>query len=354
MSAAELSGAFYREVVRPLLGRQPHAAALLGWGSDVLGYDTERSTDHGWGPRLVVFVDDAAATEELAEVLAERLPERFGSWPVRFGWDEVPVTHQVTVTTVGSWVLDQLGVDATAGMSTMDWLLTPQQQLLGIVSGAVYADDSGALSQLRQTLAWYPDQVWRWLLACQWHRLAQEEAFVARTAEVGDETGSAVCAARLVRDVLRLALLLDRRYAPYQKWLGTAFARGSHPDRLPEQLAAAVHARDAAAREGALAEAYASIARRHNAAGLSDPVDPSTRTYYQRPARVLMAGRFTEACLATVNNPQLRELPLIGSVDQVADSTDLLTQPPLWRQLAGLYASAGRLKPDKPAGIGRG
>lgn len=51
--AAELSGAFYAETVRPLLGACPHGAALLGWGSDVPGYDTERSTDHGWGPRLL-------------------------------------------------------------------------------------------------------------------------------------------------------------------------------------------------------------------------------------------------------------------------------------------------------------
>lgn len=41
-SGAELSAAFYAEVVRPLLDRRPHSAALLGWGSDVLGYDTAR------------------------------------------------------------------------------------------------------------------------------------------------------------------------------------------------------------------------------------------------------------------------------------------------------------------------
>jgi hypothetical protein len=37
-------------------------------------------------------------------------------------------------------------------------------------------------------------------------------------------TGSAVVAARLVRDLMRLALLLHRRYPPYGKWLGSAFA----------------------------------------------------------------------------------------------------------------------------------
>ena len=65
----ELSGSFYREVVRPLVAGREHAAALLGWGSDVLGFDTARSTDHGWGPRLLIFVDRAEAAE-LQAVLA--------------------------------------------------------------------------------------------------------------------------------------------------------------------------------------------------------------------------------------------------------------------------------------------
>jgi hypothetical protein len=67
--------------------------------------------------------------------------------------------------------------------------------------------------------------VWRWLLASQWRRIAQEEAFVGRAAEVGDDLGSRVVTARLVRDLMRLCLLLERAYAPYSKWLGSAFAR---------------------------------------------------------------------------------------------------------------------------------
>lgn len=336
---AELSGAFYAEVVRPLLDGRPHAAGLLGWGSDVLGYDTERSTDHGWGPRLTVFLEDEQHTAAVTGLLDELLPAEFSSWPVRFGWDAVEARHQVTVTTLPSWLIDELGVDVTQGMSVRDWLLTPQQRLLGVVSGRVYADDARALSELRRSLAWYPDQVWRWLLACQWHRLAQEEAFVARTAEVGDETGSAVTAARLVRDIMRLALLLERRYAPYQKWLGTAFAQAPCDDRLPEHLAAAVHAPDVGSREDALAQAYVTIARRHTSAALTEPVDPAIRRYHQRPARVLMADRFADACLATVTDATLRALPLIGGIDQVVDNTDLLTRPRQWRQLVALYGN---------------
>ncbi len=338
----EISHAFYVEVVRPLLAGRAHAAALLGWGSDVLGYDTERSTDHGWGPRLLVLIDDEDGIEELNAVIDFRLPERFRGWPVRFGWDGVRTAHHVRITTTSRWLVDQLGVDASAGMSLLDWLLTPQQRLLGVVAGAVYADDSGSLGRLRQVLAWYPDQVWRWLVACQWHRLAQEEAFVARSAEVGDEAGSAVTAGRLVRDMMRLALLLDRRYAPYQKWLGTAFARGGHPDDLPAHLAGAVHAPNIAARESALTSAYAALARRHNDAGLTGALDPAPRMYHDRPAQVLMADRFTDACLATIGDPVLRALPLIGAIDQVVDSTDVLSEPERYRQLASLYDGSGR------------
>ena len=276
------------------------------------------------------------------------MPRLFRGWPVRYGWDAVETAHHVTVTTLPTWLVDQLGVDATAGMTTLDWLLAPQQRLLGVVAGQVYADDSGALGAIRQTLSWYPDQVWRWLLACQWRRVAQEEAFVARTAEVDDEAGSAVTAARLVRDLMRLALLLDRRYAPYQKWLGTAFARGEHPDALPRHLAETLHARDVTGRESALAGAYAALARRHNAAGLTGPVDLSIRDYHRRPARVLMADRFVEACLATVTDPGLRGVPLIGAVDQAVDSTDLLSNPQLCRRLAGLYSVV------RPGGDGGG
>jgi uncharacterized protein DUF4037 len=338
--AVELSGSFYRELVRPLLGGRPHAAALLGWGSDVLGFDTARSTDHGWGPRLLVFLDDAEAPA-VRQALAAGLPETFQGWPVRFGWDAVEIDHHVTVTTLSGWLLEQLGVDATAGMRPADWLVTPQQRLLGVVGGAVYADDDGELARVRRELEWYPDQVWRWMLACQWRRLAQEEAFVQRTSEVGDELGSALVAGRLARDIMRLALLLERRYAPYGKWLGSAFARLDQADGLDRRLADAVHATGLEQREAALSAAYVAIARRHERAGLTDPLDATLRPYHHRPAQVLLADRYAEACLATVSDPALRELPLIGGIDQFVDSADALSAPAVYRRLVAAWPALG-------------
>ncbi|WP_208092694.1 DUF4037 domain-containing protein [Blastococcus xanthinilyticus] len=343
MPATELSAAFYWDAVAPLLAGEPHAAGLLGWGSDVLGYDTERSTDHGWGPRLLVFLSEGEHAPDVRRLLDAQLPESFAGWPVRFGWDDVTPRHHVTVTTLHRWLTDFLGIDATGGMSTLDWLLTPQQRLLGVVSGAGHTDGCGSLAAVRSALSWYPEQVWRWLLACQWHRLAQDEAFVARTAEVGDATGSAVVAARLVREMMRLALLLDRRYAPYDKWLGTAFAGGAHADGLPEHLNRVLSADAAPDREAALADAWVALGNRHNAAGLTTPVPVRIGTYHRRPAQVLMADRFTGALLSTVTDPFLQGLPPIGSVDHVTDHAEVLSTPAHYRRLATLWRSADPL-----------
>jgi hypothetical protein len=198
---------------------------------------------------------------------------------------------------------------------------------------------------IRQRLAWYPDQIWRWLLACQWHRIAQEEAFVARAAEVGDDLGAVVTANRQARELMRLALLLARRYAPYQKWLGTAFARLPHADGLPAHLRRAVTATDADEREAGLGAAYAVLAERHNRSGLTPHISPSLGPYHARPAQVLMADRFTHALLQTVEDPWLRRLPLIGNIDQHTDSTDVLTDPGLYRRTATLYDASLTVPP---------
>ena len=335
----ELARSFYEEVVAPLAADVPHSAARLGWGSDVLGFDTPRSTDHGWGPRLQLFVRpaDVAALDARLE---DELPEEHRGWPVRFGWDDYPVTKHVEVVELGAWLEGRLGLDPRAGLSHRDWLALPQQLLLEVTAGAVFHDGLGELEPLRERLTWYPDEVWLWLLACQWRRIDQEEPFVGRTAEVRDDLGSRVLAARLVRDLMRLAFLQERRYAPYSKWLGTAFARLDAAESLRPALGAALAAADFQARETALVNAVEELARRHNALGLTDEVDPSVRLFHSRPFRVLGSGRFVDACLERITDPWLRELPLVGGIDQWVDSTDVLSQPDAARRAAAGYDTA--------------
>lgn len=332
----ELARAFYEEVVAPLLAGVEHSAALLGTGSDVLGFDTARSTDHGWGLRLQVFV----AADDIARVVAlvdERLPDEFRGWPTRYGWDAFPVTHHVTVTTLTGWLHDRLGFDPLQPIALESWLATPQQVLLEVTEGAVFRDADGALGQAREALAWYPDDVWLWLLACQWRRIDQEEPFVGRTAEVGDELGSRVLCARLVRDAMRLAFRFERRYSPYAKWLGSGFRRLRAHEELSPLLEAALDASTYEKRETALVAAMETLARLHNAAGVTAPVDEAVGTFYDRPFRVLGSARFVTACLEEVSDERLRALPLVGGIDQLADSTDVLAYPRTFEKLTATY-----------------
>lgn len=327
----ELSRRFYREAVEPLLrkhfGDIPHGAARIGAGSEVFGFDTPRSADHEWGPRLQLFVDGRQA--EIGAVLADHLPKTFLGYPTNFAGDgpvlvmaptDGPVRHRVDVLPFRTWAEQRLGFDPREPITTADWLGMPTQALAEVTAGAVFHDGVGELEAARTRLRWYPDEVWRYVLACQWRRISQEEAFVGRCGEVGDELGSAVVAARLVRDLMRLWLLLERRYPLYGKWLGSQFGGlPGVPDLLPVLAATDWHER-----ERHLARAYETVAERHNALGLTDPVDPTTRPYHDRPFQVLHAERFADALRATITDPEIAALGWRGAVDQHVDNTDAL------------------------------
>jgi hypothetical protein len=326
-----LAEAFYREVLAPAVGGIPHSAGLLGHGSDVLGLDSERSTDHNWGPRGQLFV----AAEHVAGVrdaVERALPDRFRGWPTGYG-DDRPEAYRLEVTTLDGWLRRHLGFVPAADLDHDAWLATPQQLLLGVTAGAVFRDDTGTLGAVRRRLAWYPDELWVWLLACQWRRIEQEESFVGRAIEAGDDLGSRLLTARLVRDLMWLCFLLERRYAPYTKWFGSAFARLDAAAATGPLLDRALAAEDAADREAALLAACRSVAERHNHRGVTAAVDPAPRRFHDRPYLVLGAGRFVAACLARLTDADLRARPLTGAVDQFVDSTDVLSDPALVRHL---------------------
>lgn len=331
----DLAESLYTEVIEPRLVGIAHSAGLIGTGSEILGYDDLRSTDHGWGPRLQVFVNSADV--EPARKALRRLPLQHRGWPTLIGSDRVPPRAQVAVWTVSDWVLSRLGIDPRVGLSWLDWLALPQQLLLEATAGRVFHDGLGALEPLRSSLAWYPHDLWLWLLAAQWHRVGQEEAFVGRAAEVGDDLGSRVVTARVVRDLMRLCFLQEKTYAPYSKWLGSAFARlGSAADIGPA-LSAALAATGYPEREAALVEAYEAVADRHNRLGITQRVESTVRFFHERPFRVIGADRFADACLGAVPDDALRQLPLVGNVDQWVDSTDVLGHPDRVRVLAEAY-----------------
>ncbi|HNT55610.1 MAG TPA: hypothetical protein PKG95_12905 [Anaerolineaceae bacterium] len=91
ISGQELSRQFYTDGVAPLLAQHfpglPHTAALIGYGSDVLGYDTPMSRDHMWGPRLVLLlpeVDFIHLKPAVDTMLRQQLPLTICGYPTHF------------------------------------------------------------------------------------------------------------------------------------------------------------------------------------------------------------------------------------------------------------------------------
>lgn len=343
----ELSRLFYEEAVRPILDsefpRLTHSAARIGSGSEVLGYDTERSADHDWGPRVQLFLregDAEAYGAQLSEAMARGLPRSFRGYRTDFppSSGERSASHWVDVGTVREFFRSILGLDPSGELKAAEWLCLPEQRLLEVTAGWVYHDGLGELGPLRAKLVYHPRDVWLYRLACQWTRIGQEQAFVGRAGEVGDEIGSALIAARLVGDVMRLCFLMERRYAPYSKWFGTAFSQLACAPELTSILGAVIRAGSWREREEHLAAAYRTLGAMHNRLGVTAPVGVEIGYFYDRPFRVINANAFIDALTAEIGDEEVLATPgRMGAVDQLSDSTDLLGYPEAYAKLRVLY-----------------
>jgi hypothetical protein len=213
-------------------------------------------------------------------------------------------------------------VDLNEPLTNVDWLAFPQQRLLEMTRGRVFHDGLGALTLAREKFTYFPRDVWLYVLASQWSRVAQEEAFVGRTGDLGDELGSGIVASRIVRSLMQLCFLIEKAYWPYSKWFGTAFKQLQIAPKLEPLLLATLSAswRD---RERHLVGAYTVLAQLHNALGLTEKLPTAATTYFARRYLVIQAERFATALQAEIGDSEIRSLNLAGSVDQISDSTEV-------------------------------
>jgi hypothetical protein len=333
----------YQEAVRPLLEEHfpglEHSAALLGKGSEVLGFDTPQSMDHDWGPRLMLFLAEADREtygDEINETLRQRLPNQIHGYSTNFGYhedgtrvmeaaDDGPIDHLIMILSPHRFFRYVLNFDPSGEIHAIDWVSVPQYFFLMLTAGQVFHDGLDQLEPIRERLRYYPRDVWLYLLASQWRRVAQEEAFLGRCGQVGDELGARIVATRLVHDLVYLCFLMEQRYVPFIKWLGSAFAQlACAGDLLPvfKRLLEAGSWKDI---QNHLATAYETIAEMHNALGITEPLVAHVSHFYSRPFLVIHADRFSDAIRAQITSEQVLALPEhLGSVDQWIDSTDAL------------------------------
>lgn len=331
----KLSRLFYTEIVKPILDLSfldiRHSAALIGAGSEVLGYDTEMSSDHDWGPRVKLFLDEndfAENAKAIEALIKSNLPHHFRNFPVQWTIDGPSGNTCVELLTIRSFFLDYLGFDIRDEIKPADWLTFPEQKLRTITSGDIYRDDLG-LQGSRERFRYYPHDVWLYLLSAQWQRIGQEEHLMGRAGIAGDEIGSALISARLVRDLMRLCFFMEKQYPPYPKWFGTAFSQLECAKLLMPLLHRVLLAATWPERQEFLVLAYEIVATKHNTLQITEALTPRVSHFHERPFLVIDGGRFANALREKISDPLVKRISdrwVIGSVDQFSDSTDLLNE----------------------------
>lgn len=322
-----LSELYFRQVVADILRRHfprlRYSAGLVGAGSETLGYDTPQSMDHNWGLRLMIFVSeqDIRKKDEIDDVLRRELPSEFLGHPTGFGKaDEIGVRipnsakskkgrvgHYVMFLTIGAFLRQYLGIVDYKHIRQTDWLTFPEQRLLEVTSGGIFQDDLRVRSII-QKFSYYPRDVWLHLMASQWQKIADEEAFVGRTGAIGDELGSKIIAARIGEGLMRLSFLMERRYAPYSKWFGTAFSKLKVAGELKPVLEEVLASNSLDEREEHLSEAYRIVAEKHNSLHITKPIPTSVSKFYDRPYLVIHAERFAAEIRKRIRGKEIREL----------------------------------------------
>lgn len=347
----DLCKPFYQEAVRPIMessfAHLPYAAAALGGGSEIKRLDDEISRDHDWGPFVVIFLNEedlARNGDTILETLDRTLAPTFHGYQVGVKPNgREPWSFRRTSVTSLRELANHLNFNIDDEIEPLDWLTFPQHRLLDVVSGEVYHDDIG-LQAFRDRFAYYPKDVWLYLLLASWGRIGQEEHLMGRAGSSGDEIGAAIIASRLVRDIMMLCFLMEKQYAHYPKLFGKAFGKLRCADELAPILRKIQLAQTWKDRERHFSRVWERLGAIHNALGITEPVQMTYASFKGRPYKVC-GGPLFEAVRAQIKDPNLAQLAIhgcFGGINQVSDSTNILDNArwrPIFKKLYEMGAS---------------
>ena len=222
----ELCKRYYEEFGKPMIAEKfssyekKIAVGLVGKGSDCFGFDDEQSRDHDFGPRFVMWV-----TRETYEEIGEELQKAYEELPKMFlGVERIETFHgrdRAGVHMIEEFYQQLTGIKSINDIGVTTWLETSEYSLAAAVNGEVFCDEEGIFTAWRtKLLEYYPKAVW-------YRRIAQECAVFSQNGQYnlprmrqrGQLVAAELAKAEGVKHAMKLIFLLERRYAPHDKWL---------------------------------------------------------------------------------------------------------------------------------------
>ena len=224
-SGLEIARLYYEEFGRKMIHEKfPSyenriAVGLAGEGSDCFGFDDAVSRDHDWGPGFCMWLtnDDYDKIGKRLQEEYDKLPEDFMGYKRRTS----PISGKRDgVSTISMFYMMTTG-KSKAPTTDSEWLMTDDDKFAIAINGEVFRDDLGEFSAIRDSIMlYYPNHIWR-------RKIAYTAASMSQTGQYnynrmlwrGDLVTAAICLGDFIKHTMSMLYLLDKKYAPYYKWM---------------------------------------------------------------------------------------------------------------------------------------
>ena len=226
MKGLELAEKYYETYGRPMLETKfanimdQTAVGLVGQGSECLGFDDEISMDHDYGPSFCIWLPRDVYEKYGAKMQAEydALPQEFMGFAGRV--IEEHGQGRVGVLCLEDFYAEILEHDAVP-VTNREWLDLAEENLATATNGRVFEDRLGRFSAIRdELLQYYPREVWLRRLVQSIAKAAQSGQYnYARAMKRGERIAAEIALTEFIRESMKIVYLLNRKYAPYDKWM---------------------------------------------------------------------------------------------------------------------------------------
>lgn len=227
----ELCEAFYREFGVPMIrtGFPAYesliAVGLVGEGSECFGFDDEVSRDHDFGPGFCMWLTDQVY-DEIGEELQKAYEELPHSYMGITRFTTAKAQKRVGVFKISDFYDSLIGM-GDVPTTRSQWLFLEDYRLAAATNGKVFRDDLGEFTRIRNgILEYYPEDV-------RLRKIAREAALMAQSGQYNysrmlgrsEIVTAQIALSEFMKHTMAMIYLLNRKYAPFYKWMHRGLER---------------------------------------------------------------------------------------------------------------------------------
>lgn len=195
---------------------------LVGDGSECLGFDDELSEDHDFGADFCIWLPEPVFAR-----IGSALQQAYLSLPAAGFARRNTSQHgdgRVGVHSAERFYTTYIGRYQPFSQP-IEWLSVPDSSFATVTNGELFfagsaAKDGCFLKMREYLLRFYPEDIRLKKLAAKAAKTAQAGQYnYMRSAKRGDEGAMYLSLSLFAESAMQMLFLLNRRYAPYYKWL---------------------------------------------------------------------------------------------------------------------------------------